>query len=122
VDTGLGIIRVPGPLWDTHGAGRLGPVTPRNETESTAARKGLEPILWAMSGSPVLLLIVILMGVGIGMRFYGMSRRRRFSGGGAGRPAPGPEEILARRFANGEISEDEYQRRLTALRQNRPPS
>jgi uncharacterized membrane protein len=73
-----------------------------------------------MYGSPVLLLIVILMVVGIGMRFYGMSRRRRFFGGGQGRSGQGAEQILARRFASGEISEDEYQRRLTALRRNRP--
>jgi putative membrane protein len=73
-----------------------------------------------MFASPLLLIIVVLMVVGIGMRFYGMSRRRRFYGGGPGRSGVGAEQILARRFANGEISEDEYQRRLTALRQNRP--
>jgi|GEM_PF-4526262 len=85
-----------------------------------AARRKLGTILCAMYGSPILILIVVLMVVGIGMRFYRMSRRRRFYGGGQGRSGQGAEEILARRFANGEISEDEYQRRLAALRQNRP--
>jgi putative membrane protein len=88
------------------------------ESKMAPARVGA--ILWAMYGSPLLLLIVILMVVGIAVRFYGMSRRRRFYGGGQGRSGQGAEQILARRFANGEISEDEYQRRLTALRQNRP--
>ena len=31
-------------------------------------------------------------------------------------PAPDPERTLAQRFAAGEIDEDEYQRRLDALR------
>jgi putative membrane protein len=32
-----------------------------------------------------------------------------------------PEEILHRRFANGEIDVDEYERRMAALRAHRPP-
>jgi putative membrane protein len=31
-------------------------------------------------------------------------------------PAPGPERLLAERFACGEIDEDEYHQRLTSLR------
>ena len=34
----------------------------------------------------------------------------------AGPPAPGPEGLLAERFARGEIDEDEYHQRLTSLR------
>ena len=34
----------------------------------------------------------------------------------AGPPAPGPERLLAERFARGEIDEDEYHQRLTSLR------
>jgi putative membrane protein len=30
-----------------------------------------------------------------------------------------PEEVLAERYARGEIDDDEYQRRLSLLRQNR---
>lgn len=33
---------------------------------------------------------------------------------------PSPEQILAERFARGEIDEEEYQRRLTALRSSGP--
>jgi putative membrane protein len=102
--------------------GKLGLALSRPETGRNRLRAGGggRDILLHMYGSPLLLLIVVLMVVGIGMRFYGMSRRRRFYGGGGGRSGQGAEQILARRFANGEISEDEYQRRLTALRQNRP--
>jgi putative membrane protein len=32
-----------------------------------------------------------------------------------------PEEILHRRLANGEIDVDEYEKRMTALRAQRPP-
>ncbi|MGA8427816.1 MAG: SHOCT domain-containing protein [Candidatus Dormiibacterota bacterium] len=95
-------------------------VTPGNGSESAATWGRVRAILPGMYGSPFLVLIVILMVVGIGVRLYGMSRRRGFYGGGPGRSGQGAEQILARRFANGEISEDEYQRRLAALRQNRP--
>ncbi|KOT89963.1 hypothetical protein ADK86_27795 [Streptomyces sp. NRRL F-5755] len=35
-------------------------------------------------------------------------------------PTTPPEQVLAERFARGEIDEDEYQRRLTALRAYEP--
>ncbi|KMO82625.1 hypothetical protein MAAFP003_4098 [Mycobacterium ahvazicum] len=41
---------------------------------------------------------------------------------GAHPPGPGParaEGLLAERFARGEIDEDEYQRRMTLLREHR---
>ncbi|MGH3159409.1 MAG: SHOCT domain-containing protein [Streptosporangiaceae bacterium] len=34
------------------------------------------------------------------------------------RPATGPEEILAERYARGEISTEEYQERLAVLRES----
>jgi putative membrane protein len=39
-------------------------------------------------------------------------------------PARTPEQLLAERFARGEIDEDEYHRRLTPLREaaSRPPT
>jgi putative membrane protein len=40
---------------------------------------------------------------------------RRPPGGGYG-PRPTPEQILADRLARGEVDEDEYRRRLDALR------
>ena len=33
------------------------------------------------------------------------------------KPGPSPEQFLAERFARGEIDEDEYNRRLTVLRE-----
>ncbi|MHC3473246.1 SHOCT domain-containing protein [Streptomyces sp. 7R007] len=35
------------------------------------------------------------------------------------RPAPRPEDLLAERFARGEIDEDEYHHRMAALRAER---
>ncbi|WP_072810854.1 SHOCT domain-containing protein [Rhodococcus zopfii] len=35
-------------------------------------------------------------------------------------PGPTPEDILATRFAHGEIDEDEFRRRLEALHSHRP--
>ncbi|MFH8475446.1 SHOCT domain-containing protein [Streptomyces sp. NPDC018000] len=35
-------------------------------------------------------------------------------------PPGGPEQILAERYARGEIDEEEYQRRLATLRGSRP--
>ncbi|WP_454385834.1 SHOCT domain-containing protein [Streptomyces sp. JNUCC 63] len=35
---------------------------------------------------------------------------------------PTPEQLLAERFARGEIDEDEYRRRLDVLRQNSRPA
>lgn len=39
-------------------------------------------------------------------------------GRGPGRPRLDPKRILDKRFASGEIDEDEYQRRLQVLREN----
>jgi hypothetical protein len=45
------------------------------------------------------------------------------SGGARGGPPryepPRPEDVLAGRFARGEIDEDEYRRRITLLREHR---
>ena len=44
------------------------------------------------------------------------------SGAGTTRPAPGPnraEDLLAERFARGEIDEDEFRRRMALLREHR---
>ena len=67
-------------------------------------------------GGWLLGIIVVLMVVSLVMRIFMFSRRRRFfNGQGPGHPR-GPEQILARRFAAGEIDEEEYRRRLAALR------
>jgi putative membrane protein len=73
-------------------------------------------------GGWLLLLIVLLMAVSLGMRLYMFSRQRRHFGVGGGGMRRGPEQILARRFALGEIDEAEYQRRLAALRNPEAPT
>ena len=67
---------------------------------------------WAIWVVIVALLIVLVI------------RLFRPRGGGWRGPMDGPdspEEILHRRFANGEIDVDEYERRMAALRAQRPP-
>jgi putative membrane protein len=71
-------------------------------------------------GGLLLGVIILLMMVSLGLRIFGFSRRRRFYYG-AGRQPRGPEQLLARRFAAGEIDEDEYRRRLAALRNTSGP-
>lgn len=52
---------------------------------------------------------------------------RYVAGAGSGRPGAGPgpsgpapaEDLLAERFARGEIDDDEYRQRLTLLREHR---
>ena len=53
----------------------------------------------------VLLVVVLVMLAGV------------FRQGGDGLPKPTAREILDRRYANGEIDHDEYQRRLSDLEQ-----
>ncbi len=47
---------------------------------------------------------------------YLVSQRPTDTSAGSART---PEEVLAERYARGEIDDDEYQRRLALLRQNR---
>jgi putative membrane protein len=83
-----------------------------------------------MGGWGYLLMIVntllfwglIVAGVVVLVRFLG--RTGRADSGHASPPGPqqpGPERILAERFARGEIDEEEYQRRLGILR-GAPPT
>ncbi|MGC1185537.1 MAG: SHOCT domain-containing protein [Candidatus Dormiibacterota bacterium] len=67
-------------------------------------------------GGPFLGFFVVLAVVSLALRIFMLSTwRRRFKGTGQRRGLR-PEEILGRRFARGDIDEDEYQRRLAALR------
>ncbi|GHE68920.1 hypothetical protein GCM10014715_23400 [Streptomyces spiralis] len=59
----------------------------------------------------VLLIVVVVLLFRALNRGTGQSRAQ----GGTGRPVP--EQLLAERFARGEIDEDEYRRRLDVLRQ-----
>ncbi|MGA2873215.1 MAG: SHOCT domain-containing protein [Candidatus Dormibacteria bacterium] len=72
-------------------------------------------------GGWLLGLIVLLMLVGLGLRIIGFSRRRHYFKEAARGRASSPEQILARRFAAGEIDEEDYRRRLAALRNSIGP-
>jgi putative membrane protein len=61
-------------------------------------------------------LLVVLMAASLGLRILLFSQRRRFWKSSQAARRPGPEQILSRRVARGEIDEGEYRRRLTALR------
>ena len=52
-----------------------------------------------------------------GLLIWGVATLVR-GGGSGGRGRHGPEDVLAERFATGEISEDEYRQRLEVLRGN----
>ncbi|MFB6871542.1 SHOCT domain-containing protein [Streptomyces sp. NPDC056323] len=70
---------------------------------------------FAMSASMILFWALIIIAAVLLFRSLGRTSEHTHS------PArPSPEQLLAERFARGEIDEDEYQRRLTALRASPP--
>jgi putative membrane protein len=66
--------------------------------------------------APIWILFWILV-VALVVRFVFWRRRAWCTGGGGPRGGRGPDEILAERFARGEIDAAEYRARLDALRQ-----
>jgi putative membrane protein len=66
-------------------------------------------------GISFLLLLVIIGGTAI----Y-LARRRPAPPDGGHRSRPGAEEVLAARFARGDIDEEEYLARLSTLRGREP--
>ncbi len=64
-------------------------------------------LFWAAVITAIVLAIRYLSG--------GASHRNQASAGSA----RGAEDVLAERFARGEIDDDEFRRRLTALREHR---
>jgi putative membrane protein len=78
---------------------------------------------WGIGG-PLIGFLVVLTVVSLTLRIYMLSTwRRRFrrTGNQGNQGNPQPEEILARRFARGDIDEAEYRSRLAALRERRGP-
>jgi putative membrane protein len=71
---------------------------------------------WAlMTVGMVLFWALVITAVVLVVRYIAGTR------GTAAPPPPGPtraEDVLAERFARGEIDEDEYRRRLASLREN----
>ncbi|OKJ29819.1 hypothetical protein AMK22_26980 [Streptomyces sp. CB01580] len=74
--------------------------------------------------------MAVIMVVFWSLLIAGIVALAHYLGGGRGRrtgPPPGEagwggrraEDLLAERFAHGEIDEDEYRRRLTVLREQR---
>ncbi len=77
------------------------------------AGMGLWIILWALVGVTIVALAVagaVWAARELGQRGRGGRERPEL-------PADGPQEILRRRYAAGEIDEDEYLRRLSGLSQ-----
>ena len=66
-----------------------------------------------MSVSMVLFWGLVILGIVVLVRYLARSSP---SAGGACAPRPTAEQVLAERFALGEIDEQEYQSRLAALR------
>ena len=66
-----------------------------------------------MSVSMVLFWGVVILGIVALVRYLARSGQ---PAGGAGTPRPTAEQVLAERFARGEIDEEEYQSRLATLR------
>lgn len=74
---------------------------------------------FAMSAGMILFwAVLIALGVLLFRFLSGPSGAHREPGASTGGPRPGlsPEQLLAERFARGDIDEDEYRRRLTVLR------
>jgi putative membrane protein len=63
-----------------------------------------------MMGSSILFWVLLALGVIALVRYLGGDRRQV--------PRPTPEQMLAERFARGEIDDGEYTRRLDTLRQD----
>ena len=64
---------------------------------------------WAFMGlSSLLFWAVLIVGIIALVRYLGGS-------GSLSRARPSPEQVLAERFARGEIDEEEYRRRLAIL-------
>ncbi len=63
-----------------------------------------------MAVSNLIFLGLVIAAIVAAVRYVG----RNLAGGPAG-PRPTPQQLLATRFARGDISEDEYTRRLAVL-------
>ncbi len=68
--------------------------------------------------SMILFWSLLVLAIAAAVRYLGRDRRERSSPARPARPAPpAAEEVLAGRFARGEIDADEYRQRLDTLRQ-----
>ena len=70
-----------------------------------------------MTVNALLFWALVIVGIVVLVRHLGGSRQGSGTPGGTG-----PEQILAERFARGEIDEAEYRQRIDTLRASRSPS
>ena len=66
----------------------------------------------------VLFWAAVITAIVLAIRYLSASGQRNQPTGRAARTA---EDVLADRFARGDIDEDDYRRRMTALREHRSP-
>jgi putative membrane protein len=79
--------------------------------------------MFAMLLSNLVFLGLIVAGVVMLVRWLARDERFRSVAGSATSPVPGsatPQVLLAKRYARGEIDEEEYTRRLTVLGSGNP--
>ncbi len=69
---------------------------------------------WLMMLGMAVFWIAVIIALALLLRYLLASSRRDE------RSEESPEDILKRRFARGEIDEDEYRRRLAGLKKDRP--
>ncbi len=78
---------------------------------------------WGWGGWLLMSVVMVLFWVAVITAIVLVIRYLVGSGGARGGPPryepPRPEDVLAGRFARGEIDEDEYRRRITLLREHR---
>jgi putative membrane protein len=79
---------------------------------------------WSWAGWLVMCVAMLLFWIGlivatvVAIRYLDASREPHL----AGRTGPAPEDLLAQRYARGDIDDDEYRRRLATLREHRVTS
>ncbi|MER6030061.1 SHOCT domain-containing protein [Streptomyces sp. NPDC001851] len=72
---------------------------------------------WLAMSVGMLLFWILIIALGV-LLYRSLARPGEGSDrAGSGQPGTSPEQLLAERFARGEIDEDEYRRRLTVLRE-----
>jgi putative membrane protein len=78
---------------------------------------------WGWGGWVLMGVVMVLFWVAVITAIVVAIRYLVGSGGASGGPPryepPRPEDVLAGRFARGEIDEDEYRRRITLLHEHR---
>ncbi len=74
---------------------------------------------WGWGGSVVMCVLLVLFWVAVITAVVLAVRYLAGGGGPTHSGSPRPEDVLAGRFARGEIGEDEYRRGTTMLREHR---